>query len=150
MGKPDASDTEIWSALAVAQADDFVRELPWELDTRVGEQGYSLSGGQRQRIALARAIIGRPRILILDNPLSSVDVHTEAAIESALRDVLVESTVLLVAHRPSTLLLADRVAVIRDGRVLATGTHHDLLETEPFYREVLASDIEGEREEVGV
>jgi ATP-binding cassette, subfamily B, bacterial len=150
MGKPDATDDEIWAALAVAQADVFVRELPWELDTRVGEQGYSLSGGQRQRIALARSVIGRPRILVLDNPLSSVDVHTEAAIESALKEVLVSSTVILIAHRPSTLLLADRVAVIRDGTVLATGAHHDLLSSEPYYREILASDVEGEREEVGV
>jgi ATP-binding cassette subfamily B protein len=150
MGDPDATDDEIWKALAVAQAADFVRELPWQLDTRVGEQGYSLSGGQRQRLALARAVIGRPRILVLDNPLSSVDVHTEAAIETALREVLVGSTVVLIAHRPSTLLLADRVAVIHEGRVLATGTHHDLLETEPFYREVLAADVEEDREGVSV
>lgn len=150
MGKPDASDDEIWAALAVAQADVFVRELPWQLDTRVGEQGYSLSGGQRQRIALARSVIGRPRVLVLDDPLSSVDVHTEAAIESALKDVLGGSTVILIAHRPSTLLLADRVAVIRDGTVLAMGSHHDLLSSEPYYREILASDVEGDREEVGV
>lgn len=151
MGKPDASDAEIWRALDIAQAAGFVGELPWALDTRVGEQGYSLSGGQRQRIALARAVVGRPRILVLDNPLSSVDVHTEAAIEDALREVLVGRTVLLIAHRPSTLLLADRVALVHGGRVHASGTHHDLLRSEPLYRKVLASDAEGpERELEGV
>ncbi len=151
MGKPDADDTEVWAALAAAQADGFVSELPWGLDTRVGEQGHSLSGGQRQRVALARAVIGRPRILVLDNPLSSVDVHTEAAIETALRETLVDSTALLIAHRPSTLLIADRVALIHEGRVLSTGTHHDLLASEPLYRRVLAADVEGpERELEGV
>jgi ATP-binding cassette subfamily B protein len=148
MGKPDATDREIWEALAAAQADEFVRELPWGLDTRVGEQGYSLSGGQRQRVALARAVIGGPRLLVLDNPLSSVDVHTEAAIESALRNILVGSTALLVAHRPSTLLLADRVALMHEGRVVSTGTHHDLLESEPLYRRVLAADVEGPEREL--
>lgn len=150
MGKPDATDDEVWAALATAQADGFVRELPWGLDTRVGEQGHSLSGGQRQRLALARAVIGRPRILVLDNPLSSVDVHTEAAIEDALREVLVGRTALLIAHRPSTLLLADRVALLHEGRVWATGTHHDLLASEPMYRRVLAAESEdtGALEEV--
>lgn len=147
MGWPEATDDEVWGALRTAQADQFVRELPWGLDTRVGEQGYSLSGGQRQRIALARAVIGRPQMLILDNPLSSVDVHTEAAIEDALRDILVDRTALLIAHRPSTLLLADRVALLHEGRVLAEGTHHDLLASEPMYRKVLAAEGE-ELEEV--
>jgi ATP-binding cassette subfamily B protein len=142
MGKPAATDDEVWDALRAARADDFVRELPWVLDTRVGEQGYSLSGGQRQRIALARAIIGRPRILILDNPLSSVDVHTEAAIEAALRERLPGSTCLLIAHRPSTLLLADRIAVLRDGRLHATGTHHELITGDSYYRTVLAADVQ--------
>ena len=140
MGKPEATDDEVWDALRAARADDFVRELPWVLDTRVGEQGYSLSGGQRQRVALARAIIGRPRILILDNPLSSVDVHTEASIEAALRERLPGSTCLLIAHRPSTLLLADRIAVLRDGKLHATGTHHELINTDTYYRTVLAAD----------
>jgi ATP-binding cassette, subfamily B, bacterial len=148
MGKPGATDEEVWRALAAAQADEFVRELPWGLDTRVGEQGYSLSGGQRQRVALARAVIGRPRILVLDNPLSSVDVHTEAAIEGALRTILVGSTALLVAYRPSTLLLADRVALMHEGRIVSTGTHHDLLAQEPLYRRVLAADAEGPEREL--
>jgi ATP-binding cassette subfamily B protein len=151
MGKPDATDDEVWDALRSARADDFVRELPWGLDTRVGEQGHSLSGGQRQRVALARTVIGRPRILVLDNPLSSVDVHTEAAIEHELRQVLVDSTVILIAHRPSTLQLADRVALLHEGRVVADGTHHDLLMTEPLYRKVLAAEgEEPDRELEGV
>jgi ATP-binding cassette subfamily B protein len=106
-----------------------------------------LSGGQRQRLALARAVIGRPRILVLDNPLSSVDVHTEAAIETALRHILPGVTALLIAHRPSTLLLADRVALLHEGRVAAVGTHHDLLASEPLYRRVLAADVEGPERE---
>ena len=146
MGKPEATDDEVWDALRAARAEDFVRELPWVLDTRVGEQGYSLSGGQRQRVALARAIIGRPRILILDNPLSSVDIHTEASIEAALRERLPGSTCLLIAHRPSTLLLADRIAVLRDGKLHATGTHHELINTDRYYRTVLAADIEDAEE----
>ena len=148
MGKPGATDDEVWAALATARADEFVRELPWGLDTRVGEQGYSLSGGQRQRVALARAVIGHPRILVLDNPLSSVDVHTEGAIEDALRAILVRSTTLLIAHRPSTLLLADRVALMDEGRVVSTGSHHELLEHEPLYRRVLAGDVDGPEREL--
>jgi ATP-binding cassette subfamily B protein len=138
----EVPDDELWDALAAAQADGFVRELPWQLDTRVGEQGYSLSGGQRQRLALARAILGRPSILVLDDPLSAVDVHTEAAIETALRAVLRGRTGILIAHRPSTVLLADRVALLHAGRVVATGTHSELLATVPLYREVLAKESE--------
>src|SRR5207248_4515525 len=130
MGKPDAHDDEIAAALAVAQA-NFVDDLPWGLDTRIGEQGLSLSGGQRQRLALARAIIGRPRILVLDDPLSALDVHTEALVEEALERVLDGVTALLVVHRPSTLALADRVAFVHDGRIVATGTHSQLLERLP-------------------
>jgi ATP-binding cassette, subfamily B, bacterial len=141
MGNPDATDEMVWDALELAQAAEFVRNLPWGLDTRVGEQGYSLSGGQRQRLALARAVVGRPRILVLDNPMSSVDVHTEAAIESSLRSILTGRTAVLVAHRPSTLLLADRVALLHEGRIVATGTHHDLLTDVPLYREVLAAEV---------
>ncbi|HVL80811.1 MAG TPA: ABC transporter ATP-binding protein [Actinomycetota bacterium] len=143
MGNPEADDATVWEALELAQAAAFVRDLPWGLDTRVGEQGYSLSGGQRQRLALARAVVGRPRLLVLDNPMSSVDVHTEAAIEASLRSILQGRTAVLVAHRPSTLLLADRVALLHEGRIVATGTHHDLLRDVPLYREVLAADVSG-------
>ncbi|MFF4276961.1 ABC transporter ATP-binding protein [Streptomyces sp. NPDC001536] len=131
-------------ALAVAQA-DFVHALPQGTDTQVGEQGLSLSGGQRQRLALARAVVGRPRFLVLDDPLSALDVHTEAAVEAALRDVLAETTALIVAHRPSTVLLADRVALLSGGRITAVGTHHELLRTNAEYAHLMSGS--GETEE---
>ena len=141
MGKPDASEAEVLTALEVAQA-DFALDLPWGLDTRIGEQGLSLSGGQRQRLALARAIIGRPRVLVLDDPLSAVDVHTEAAAQAALRPVLEGCTVFIVVHRPSTVALAQRSILLDEGRLVAVGTHHDLLDSEPRYRAVLSEDAE--------
>ncbi|GAA2224792.1 ABC transporter ATP-binding protein [Streptomyces amakusaensis] len=119
-------------ALRVAQA-GFVHSLPDGVDTEVGEQGLSLSGGQRQRLALARAVVGRPRFLVLDDPLSALDVHTEALVEAALREVLRETTALVVAHRPSTVLLADRVALLSGGRIAAVGTHQELLRTNAEY-----------------
>ena len=132
------TDAEVWEALRVASADGFVAALPWGLDTRIGEQGLSLSGGQRQRLALARAIIGRPPVLVLDDPLSALDVHTEAAVQGELRRVLDGVTTLVVAHRPSTVELADRVALLVDGRIAAVGTHPDLLAGDERYRALLA------------
>jgi ATP-binding cassette subfamily B protein len=145
LGRPGATDAEIDEALSVAQA-DFVRDLPWGLTTRVGEQGLSLSGGQRQRLALARAVLGKPRLLVLDDPLSALDVHTEALVEEALARVLRGTTALLVVHRPSTVALADRVALLADGVIAAVGTHSHLLATVPAYRDVLsaAADDDGE------
>jgi len=145
MGKPDANDDDIAEALAVAQA-GFVTDLPWGLDTRIGEQGLSLSGGQRQRLALARAIIGRPRVLVLDDPLSALDVHTEALVEDALRPMLRDCTVFVVVHRPSTIALADRAALLEDGRIVAVGSHHELLEREPRYRAVLSEEVAHDEE----
>ncbi|WP_432985779.1 ABC transporter ATP-binding protein [Dactylosporangium sp. CA-233914] len=136
LGRTDATDAEIREALDIAQA-RFVHDLPWGLDTRIGEQGLSLSGGQRQRLALARAVVGRPRVLVLDDPLSALDVHTEALVESALSTVLSGTTALLVVHRPSTIALADRVAFLQDGRIAALGTHSQLMATCPGYRDVL-------------
>ncbi len=136
-GSADAGDPAIAEALAAAQA-DFVYDLPWGLDTRIGEQGMALSGGQRQRVALARAILARPEILILDDPLSALDVHTEAKVTEALRQVLTDSTALVVAHRPSTVMLADRVAMLVDGVIVAQGTHRELLDTEPRYRDLMS------------
>jgi ATP-binding cassette subfamily B protein len=144
LGRPDATDAEISEAVAVAQA-DFVNLLPWGLDTRIGEQGLSLSGGQRQRLALARAVLCRPRVLILDDPLSALDVHTEALVEAALSRVLHGTTALLVAHRPSTVALADRVALLVDGRIAAVGTHSELLSTVPAYRALLAVEDGSDR-----
>ncbi|WP_035797868.1 ABC transporter ATP-binding protein [Kitasatospora mediocidica] len=137
MGSPDAPQAALDRALSTAQA-GFVQQLPHGVDTEVGEQGLSLSGGQRQRLALARAVVGDPEFLVLDDPLSALDVHTEALVEQALRQVLGSSTALVVAHRPSTVLLADRVAVLDEGRILAVGTHHDLLESCPAYRELMS------------
>jgi len=141
MGRPVVSDEELKRALRVAQA-EFVWDLPWGLETRVGEQGYTLSGGQRQRLALARAVLGSPQVLVLDDPLSSVDVHTEALIEEALASVLEGVTSLLVVHRPSTLALADRVALIDGGRVAAVGTHTELMRTNELYRALLSQEYE--------
>jgi len=147
IGFPDATDADIEHALAVAQA-TFAYDLPWGLDTRIGEQGLSLSGGQRQRIGLARAIIGRPRVLVLDDPLSALDVHTEARVEEALRPILADRTSLVVVHRPSTVALADRSALIDGGRIVATGSHHELLAQEPRYAAILSQAAE-ELEEPG-
>lgn len=141
MGRPDATDEQIREALTTAQA-DFVHDLPFGLDTRVGEQGHTLSGGQRQRLALARAVLGRPKVLVLDDPLSSVDVHTEELIEQALRSVLKGVTAVVVVHRPSTLSLADKVALLDGGTIVAVGTHHDLMETEPLYKSILSEEAE--------
>jgi ATP-binding cassette, subfamily B, bacterial len=141
LGRPAATEAEVAEALDIAQA-DFVYELPWGLKTRVGEQGLSLSGGQRQRLALARAVLGRPRVLILDDPLSALDVHTEALVEEALARVLVGSTALVVVHRPSTVALADRVALLQDGVITHIGTHSELLTTVPAYRAVLSAEAE--------
>ncbi|MFB9235235.1 ABC transporter ATP-binding protein [Plantactinospora siamensis] len=141
LGRPDAGEDEVRTALAVAQA-GFVYDLPWGLATRIGEQGLSLSGGQRQRLALARAVLGRPRVLVLDDPLSALDVHTESLVEAALARVLQDTTALVVVHRPSTIALADRVALLQDGRITAVGTHSELLASVPAYRAVLAATDE--------
>jgi ATP-binding cassette subfamily B protein len=125
-------------ALSVAQA-NFVDTLPAGVDTVIGEEGLSLSGGQRQRLALARAVAARPAVLVLDDPLSALDVDTEALVEDALREVLADTTALIVAHRPSTVTLADRVALLEEGRVTAVGTHSELLRTSEHYRHVISS-----------
>jgi len=135
-GAPGADEEAIRAALAAAQA-DFVADLPWGLDTRIGEQGMALSGGQRQRVALARAILARPAVLVLDDPLSALDVHTEAKVTRALAEVLAESTALVVAHRPSTVVLADRVALLDGGVIAAVGSHQELLATQARYRELM-------------
>ncbi|MFF6828606.1 ABC transporter ATP-binding protein/permease [Streptomyces longwoodensis] len=135
----DAGPEELERALAVAQA-AFVHGLPHGADTQVGEQGLSLSGGQRQRLALARAVVGRPRFLVLDDPLSALDVHTEAAVEAALRQVLADTTALIVAHRPSTVLLADRVALLSGGRIVAVGTHQELLRGNAEYAHLMSGE----------
>jgi len=138
LGRPDATEEELAEAIEIAQA-AFVHELPDGLSTEVGEEGLSLSGGQRQRLALARAIAAKPAVLVLDDPLSALDVDTEALVEEALRRILVSTTGLVVAHRPSTVMLADRVALLEHGRITAVGTHADLLESSEHYRFVISS-----------
>ncbi|GHG04093.1 ABC transporter ATP-binding protein [Streptomyces zaomyceticus] len=140
-----AGEPELRRALGVAQADGFVDRLPEGSGTQVGEQGLSLSGGQRQRLALARAVVGRPRFLVLDDPLSALDVHTEARVEAALREVLRETTALVVAHRPSTVMLADRVALLSEGRITAVGTHQELLRTSEEYAWLMSGEGKDER-----
>ena len=139
LGRADATEAEIASAIEVSQA-GFVHDLPWGLETRIGEQGMALSGGQRQRLALARAVLAQPHVLVLDDTLSALDVHTEKLVEEALQRVLSATTGLVVAHRASTVLLADRVAVLQDGTITHVGDHRELLATVPAYRELLAAD----------
>jgi ATP-binding cassette subfamily B protein len=141
LGRRDATEEDLHAAVEVAQA-QFVYDLPWGLDTRIGEQGMSLSGGQRQRLALARAVLARPRILVLDDTLSALDVHTEKLVEEALRRVLARATGIVVAHRASTVMLADKVALLQDGTITHVGAHSHLLATVPAYRELLAADAE--------
>lgn len=138
LGNSDQSEADLKQALEIAQA-DFVYDLPKGLDTDIGEEGLSLSGGQRQRLALARAVAAKPKILVLDDPLSALDVDTEALVERALRKVLGTTTALIVAHRPSTVMLADKVALLQDGKITAFGTHKELLASSPHYRYVITS-----------
>ena len=147
LGLP-VSDDDIWDALAVAQADGFIAALPLGLDTEIGERGASLSGGQRQRLALARALVRRPRLLVLDDATSSVDPHVEAAILAGLRSADLASTVVVVAYRKATIALADEVIYIEQGRVLGRGTHEELLTTSPGYARLVTAyeRAEAERE----
>ena len=139
-GAPDADDAAVEAALTAAQA-RFAFDLPWGLDTRIGEQGMALSGGQRQRIALARAILAGPDVLILDDPLSALDVNTEERVTRALHEILAGSTALVVAHRPSTVALADTVALLSGGVIAASGSHRELLASNPEYAALM--DVEG-------
>jgi ATP-binding cassette, subfamily B, bacterial len=138
--RPDGENPDelLSRALEVAQA-QFAYDLPHGVETKIGEEGLSLSGGQRQRIALARAIAARPSVLVLDDPLSALDVRTEEAVTQRLRQELQGTTTLIVAHRPSTVALADRVALLQDGRIAAVGTHSELLRNNEHYRYVIAS-----------
>jgi ABC-type multidrug transport system fused ATPase/permease subunit len=133
----DLSDDEVWDALRMASAFDFVAELPDQLDTLVGERGVTLSGGQRQRVALARALARKPSILLLDDTTSALDPATEMAVLGNLRTGLADSTVVMVASRPSTIALADEVLFVEDGRITAHGTHDELMDEVTAYRELV-------------
>ncbi len=141
LGRADATDEQLTQAIEIAAA-QFVYDLPFGLDTRIGEQGMSLSGGQRQRLSLARAILAAPKILVLDDTLSALDVHTEAKVTEALGRVLRGVTGIIVAHRASTVLLADKVALLQNGTITHIGTHAQLLAQVPQYRYLLAADDE--------
>jgi ATP-binding cassette subfamily B protein len=145
-GRPDATDEQVLAAARAAEADEFIRELPDGYDTVIGEQGLTLSGGQRQRVALARALITDPRLLLLDDATSAIDPRLEAEIHATLHQVMRGRTTLLIAHRRSTLNLADRIAVLDGGRVADVGTHEELTERSPLYRMLLSGpgdDVEG-------
>ena len=139
-GRPDASDVEVAQAALLAGAAEFVADLPEGYDTVLGERGFSLSGGQRQRIAIARAILADPAVLVLDDATSAVDATKEHEIRAALATVMEGRTTLVIAHRPATIALADRVAVLAGGRIVEEGTHVELLRRSARYRTLLAME----------
>jgi ATP-binding cassette subfamily B multidrug efflux pump len=143
-GKPEATDAELWEALEIAQADDFVREMPEGLDSPITQGGTNVSGGQRQRLAIARAVIRRPEIYLFDDSFSALDLATDARVRAALRPVTRNSTVLIVAQRVSTIRDADQILVMEDGAVVGRGTHHELLADCPTYQEIVASQLSAE------
>jgi ATP-binding cassette subfamily B protein len=141
-GRPDASDEEVIAAAKMAQAHDFISRFPQGYDSVVGQRGVNLSGGQKQRIAIARALLPNPAVLILDDSTSAVDVETEARIQAALAQSARTQTRFVVAQRISTVLAADKILVLDDGRIVAEGTHAELLASSPIYREIYESQME--------
>ena len=140
-GHPQASDEEVVAAAKAAQAHDFVMRLPEQYDTHIEERGVNLSGGQKQRLSIARALLVRPRILILDDSTSAVDVATETRIQTALDEWMAERTTIVVAQRISTVLTADKILVLDRGRLVAEGSHAELMATSPIYREIYDSQL---------
>lgn len=145
--RPDADGDTIRRAAQLAGAADFIDELPEGYDTVIGERGYSLSGGQRQRIAIARAVVSDPRVLILDDATSAVDPSKEHEIRAAMETVMDGRTTIVIAHRPGTIAMADRVVLVDEGRVAATGTHEELLATNDRYRDVLAAATDAQEQD---
>jgi ATP-binding cassette subfamily B multidrug efflux pump len=143
-GRPDATDEELWQALEIAQADDFVRAMPEGLDAPIVQGGTNVSGGQRQRLAIARAVVRRPEIYLFDDSFSALDLATDARLRAALRPVTREATVLIVAQRVSTIRDADLILVLDEGTVVGRGTHQGLLEDCPTYQEIVASQLSAE------
>jgi ATP-binding cassette subfamily B protein len=140
-GKPDATEEEMWAALEIAQARDFVAAMPGGLEGRIAQGGTNVSGGQRQRLAIARAVIRRPEIYLFDDSFSALDLATDARLRAALAPHIADATVLVVAQRISTIVSADQILVLDDGRPIGLGTHHELLETCPTYAEIVASQM---------
>jgi ATP-binding cassette subfamily B protein len=140
-GRPDAADEEVIAAAQAAQAHEFIAGFPDGYDTQVGQRGVNLSGGQKQRIAIARALLTQPTVLILDDSTSSVDVETEIKIQDALEQVMKDRTSFVIAQRISTVLNADKILVLDDGKIAAEGTHDELLVSSPIYREIYESQL---------
>ena len=140
-GKPDATDAELWRALEIAQARDFVAQMTGGLDARIAQGGTNVSGGQRQRLAIARAIVHRPEIYLFDDSFSALDYATDAALRAALAQETAEATVLIVAQRVATIRQADKIIVLEAGRIVATGTHDELMRTDETYREIVLSQL---------
>jgi ATP-binding cassette subfamily B protein len=140
-GKPDASEKEVVEAAKAAQAHDFILSFPDGYDTQLGARGVNVSGGQKQRIAIARALLVKPAVLILDDSTSAVDVETEARIQAALEIIMKQRTSIVIAQRISTVLAADKILVLDDGRIAAQGTHRQLLKSSPIYREIYDSQL---------
>ena len=140
-GRPDATDDELWEALEIAQARDFVEDLPEGLDAPVNQGGTNVSGGQRQRLAIARAVVKRPQVYLFDDAFSALDYTTDAALRAALHGITADAAVIVVAQRISTIRNADRIVVLDVGRVVGTGTHAELMETCEVYREIVLSQL---------
>ena len=148
-GRPEASRAEVEAAARAANAQEFIEALSQGYDTVIGERGYTLSGGQRQRLAIARALLVNPPVLLLDDATSAIDVQVEQQIHGALEHLLEGRTTLVIAHRLSTIALADRVVLLEDGVIVASGTHEELLHDEPRYADVLAHELAVDVEELG-
>jgi ATP-binding cassette subfamily B protein len=142
-GKPDASEEEVVAAAKAAEAHDFIMSFPKGYDSDVGERGVGLSGGQKQRISIARALLIQPKILILDDSTSSVDVETEAKIQEALDRIMEDRTSFIIAQRISTVLRADKIVVLDKGRIASEGTHEELMRSSAIYREIYDSQLGG-------
>jgi ATP-binding cassette subfamily B protein len=140
-GRADATEEEVIAAAKAAQAHDFIMDFPEGYDTQIGQRGVNLSGGQKQRIAIARALLIQPRILILDDSTSSVDVETEAKIEAALEQLMADPTRFVIAQRVSTVLRADKIVVLERGQIAAVGTHSELMASSPIYQEIYESQL---------
>jgi ATP-binding cassette subfamily B protein len=143
-GNPDASDEELWTALGIAQARDFVEAMPEQLEAPIAQGGTNVSGGQRQRLAIARALVRKPQIYLFDESFSALDLGTDARLRAALRSVTRDAAVIVVAQRVSTIMDADRIVVLDDGAIVGIGRHDELVETCPTYAEIVQSQLSAE------